>query len=155
MRESAPEITFLSLKDIADQLKICEDKPILHAMVATYIYAGLRREEAMWLTRDDVDLDSRLIRIRAKTVDGQKWQPKTKRNRAVPISDVLYEILNGYRPPVNCTWFFPSTTGKRWDTDNFSQDLREINNKNNLKCIITAKYTPAKKLCGEFFCGSF
>jgi site-specific recombinase XerD len=24
-------------------------------------------------------------------------------------------------------WFFPSPTGKRWDPDNFSQDLRTIN----------------------------
>ena len=55
--------------------------PVIRAMVATYIYAGLRREEALWLTGEDVDLPKRLIRVRAKTLGEQKWQPKTKRNR--------------------------------------------------------------------------
>jgi len=30
----------------------------VQAMVAMYIYASLRREEAIWLTGDDVDIDS-------------------------------------------------------------------------------------------------
>jgi integrase len=55
------------------------------------------------------------------------WQPKTKRNRAVPISDALFAILKEYRTESHALWFFPSPTGKRWDPDNFSQDLRAIN----------------------------
>jgi integrase len=62
-------------------------------MVATYIYAGLRREAALWLTTDDVDFERRLILVRAKTIDGEFWQPKTRKNRVVPISDALYGIL--------------------------------------------------------------
>ena len=53
-------------------------------MVATYIYAGLRREEALWLTRADVDLRAGrpgLIYVRAKTINGESWEPKTKQNR--------------------------------------------------------------------------
>jgi integrase len=100
-------------------------------MVATYIYAGLRREEAIWLTTDDVDFatgKSGVIRVQAKTVRGEFWEPKTKVNRVVPISRTLRAILDGYtRPDVSCCWFFQSPRGKRWDADNFSQALRVIN----------------------------
>ncbi len=33
----------------------CDSKPRLHAMVALLIYSGLRREEIVWLQREDVD----------------------------------------------------------------------------------------------------
>jgi integrase len=101
-------------------------------MVATFIYAGLRREAALWLTTDDVDLERRLIYVRAKSVDGEKWQPKTKRNRVVPISAALHEILAAYTPERTEPWFFPSPRGRRWDPDNFSQTLREVNRQHGL-----------------------
>lgn len=79
------------------------------------------------LTHDDVDMANRLIRVRAKTVAGESWQPKTRGNRAVPISDALVEILSSYRPSRRTPWFFTSPKGKRWDVDNFSATLRQIN----------------------------
>ena len=126
-REPAPEIRFLTQKQIIEQLEAVKSHAVVHALVATLIYAGLRREEALWLTHDDVDLDARMIRVRAKTIDGEFWQPKTKRNRTVPISTALYEILCAYDSPGDGRWFFPSPTGKRWGPDNFSQDLRALN----------------------------
>ena len=127
LREPAPQIRFLSLAEIDTQLAAVADAPVIHAMVAVYIYAGLRREEALWLTSDEVDLEARLIRVRAKSIRDESWQPKTKRNRVVPISNDLHAILSDYAPPTDCPWHFPSPTGKRWDPDNFSQDLRKIN----------------------------
>jgi integrase len=123
----APHIRFLKLPQIEEQLGVLEGRPVLHAMVATCIYAGLRREEATTLTRDDVDMAARLLRIQAKKVCGERWQPKTKRNRVVPISDALYAILNKYQPPAGTDWFFTAPKGKRWDVDNFSQDLAKLN----------------------------
>ena len=105
-------------------------------MVATLLYAGLRREELLWLTLDDVDLKSGahgMIRVRAKTIDGAAWQPKTGLNRAVPISRTLRRCLDGYRPRIAPGhWFFPSPDGQRWDADNFSADLRAANEKARL-----------------------
>jgi integrase len=130
-KEKAQEITFLTLQQIAEQLKALEDYPGLQALVAVYIYAGLRREEALWLTLDDVDMEAGtygLLRIRAKTVKGEYWQPKTKVNRVVPISRTLRQYLDRYQPdPVEGSWFFSSPKGKRWNPDNFSSTLREIN----------------------------
>jgi len=121
-REPAGHIRFLDLQEIDRQLRILQDYPVIHGMVATYIYAGLRREEGIWLTQEDVDPTTRLIRVRAKTVNGEFWEAKTKRDRVVPISDVLFDILSSYEPLGKCVWFFPSPTGKRWNPDNFSQD---------------------------------
>ena len=81
LREPAPEIRFLTQEQIAAQLDALANAPLLRTMVATLIYAGLRREELLWLTPADVDLGKRLIRVQAKTIKGVFWQPKTKKNR--------------------------------------------------------------------------
>jgi integrase len=131
--EQAQSIRFLTLPEIQAQLKVLRDDPTLLAMAAMYIYAGLRRSEALWLTVEDMDLDRRLLHVRAKTVDGQFWQPKTKRNRVVPISEDLLSLLADYQPQRTGPWFFPSPAGRRWDPDNYSQTLRELNKAHGLK----------------------
>jgi len=115
-------------------------------MVAVLIYAGLRREELLWLMVDDIDLRSSpngghgMIRVRAKTIEGNdqtptvSWQPKTRVNRAVPISLALRAYLDRHTPrPSDHGWFFPSPDGKRLDCDNFSADLRAANDEAGLQ----------------------
>ena len=135
--ERAPQIRFLTKPQIKEQLQVLEKLPMLHAMVAMLIYAGLRREEALWLTCDDVDFgagNQGVIRVQSKTVDGVFWEPKTKRNRIVPISKALRNYLEEYVPTqVNGNWFFSTPKGCRWHPDNFSQYLREVNEVAGLK----------------------
>lgn len=127
-RERASEISYLTLPQVEEQLNALRFKPRLQAIVATLIYAGLRREEVLWLREEDVDLRRRVIHVRAKTVGEECWQPKTKRNRAVPISIALQEHLDRYVTPASdAGWFFPSPKGTRWDPDNFAADLRAAN----------------------------
>ncbi|MGD0461627.1 MAG: site-specific integrase [Tepidisphaeraceae bacterium] len=130
-KEPAPTIRFLTLKQIDDQLEALADHVKYQAMAAALIYAGLRREELLWLTPDDIDWSSGqygLIRIRAKTISDEFWQPKTKVNRAVPISSRLRHYLDKWRlKRSERTWFFPNSAGGRYDPDNFSSDLRALN----------------------------
>jgi integrase len=126
------QIRFLSLAQIDEQLEVLADEPVLQTMVAVLIYAGLRREEVIWLTREDVDLEAGMIRVWKKTVNGETWRPKTRRNRRIPISSALLRYLNAYVPPGESPWYFPSKRGLRWDPDNFSHDLRAINRAHNL-----------------------
>ncbi|MCX5771391.1 MAG: tyrosine-type recombinase/integrase [Candidatus Hydrogenedentes bacterium] len=130
-KESAPQIRFLSLEQIDQQFEVLKDHLVLRGLVAVYIYAGLRREEALWLTLEDIDLNAGkhgIIRIQAKTVNGESWESKTKVNRVVPISSALRTFLDRYeRPAVASPWYFPSPKGVRWHTDNFSKTLRRIN----------------------------
>ncbi len=136
-RERAPRINFLTLEQIDSQLQALEDTPLIQTLVAVYIYAGLRREEALWITHTDMDFKSGphgMIRVRAKTVNGESWEPKTKVNRVVPISSTLRGYLDSYQPRiVPGHWFFPSPEGKRWDCDNFSRDLRNTNQKKHIR----------------------
>ena len=147
-RERAPQIQFLTLAQVDEQLDALADAPQLQAMVATLIYAGLRREELLWLTHEDVDWDAPprgLLRIRAKTIGGESWEPKTKVNRAVPVSRALRPYLERQRRrPITrgargggnaagaSTWLFPAPAGGRWDPDNFSSDLRDANRRAGL-----------------------
>jgi len=136
-KEKAPEIRFLTLEQIEEQLDALKGNLQLQTMVALYIYAGIRREEALWLRREDIDLEAGaygMLRIRAKTIDGEYWQPKTGVNRVVPISNTLRKYLDSYTPPEpNKGWIFPSPTGTRWDADNFSTTLSNSNRTVQLK----------------------
>ncbi len=150
-KERAPEIRFLTLRQIDQQLDALSEYPVVYAMVATYIYAGLRREEAIWLTTEDMDFTigrSGVIRVQAKTIEGDFWEPKTKANRIVPVSRTLRTILDRYaRPLVPTPWFFPSSRGRRWDPDNFSEKLRTINRAADLpwRCL-THRHTFGSQL---------
>lgn len=69
-----------------------------------------------------------MIRVRAKTIGQESWQPKTKVNRAVSISSAPRAYLDRYTPrPTEGRWSFPSTEGRRWNPDNVSQDFRAAN----------------------------
>lgn len=135
-KERAPEIRYLTLAQIDEQLHVLRFKPQLQTMVAFLIYAGVRREELLWLTVDDVNFKAGahgMIQIRAKTIGGESWQPKTKRNRAVPISSTLRNYLDRYVVRGSDRgWYFPSPEGVRWDGDNFSADLRTANSEATL-----------------------
>lgn len=125
--EEKPPIAWLSHEQIEEQLDALTEYPILRALVAVYVYAGLRRSEALWLTKADVDLDELVIRLRAKHVDGEYWETKTGKDRTVPISQKLLDELLRYSSPSGSAWFFPSPRGMRWRPDNFSDKLREVN----------------------------
>jgi integrase len=99
----------------------------LEAMVVTFIYSGLRRTEACWLTWQDVDFSARLIHVREKTVDGECWWPKTKRNRVVPISSRLLPHLERQRTNYpRSIWVFPSPEGFRWWPDNVTHRFEKV-----------------------------
>jgi integrase len=137
-KEQAPEIRFLTLKQVDEQLEALAENVQMQAMAAVLIYSGLRREEILWLTHDDLDLSVKpfgVIRIRAKTVEGESWEPKTKKNRAVPVSSRLRFYLDKWKLKSERNkgpWLFQSPQGKRWDPDNFSADLRAANEKARL-----------------------
>lgn len=125
-------IRFLSIEQIREQLDALAAEPRIRAMVAVYIYAGLRREEALWLTHEDVDLARGVIHVRAKTIGDLAWKPKTGTNRTVPISKALMAHLEAYKLDLAVPWYFPSREGCRLDTDNFSRRLRKLNKKAGL-----------------------
>lgn len=120
--EPAPVIRALSVSELDALLERLRGTR-LAAMVATIACAGLRRGEAVWLHRDDIDLHSGAIRIRAK--HDRAWQPKTKRNRSVPISPRLRSVLESEWTPGD-PWAFPAPRGGRWDGTNLHRAWRAL-----------------------------
>ncbi len=75
-----------------------------HALFATFIFAGLRRQEAVNLKLTDVDLENRSIFVR---------QGKGSKDRIIPMNETLREILMRYlqerrRLGKTCPEFFAS-----------------------------------------------
>ncbi len=121
---------FLSL-DQVDELLRAVAGDLIAPVIATAVFAGLRREELCWLTWQDLDLEQEpaILRVRAKAVEGERWQPKTKRDRRVPVSGRLREALRAWRDAgqrTGISWLFPSPEGCRWDPDNLSHRLRSL-----------------------------
>lgn len=122
------EPRFLSLKEIEEMLAAVKHDRV-EPVVAVAIFAGLRREELCWLTWDDIRLDAEppILSVRAKRVGGETWQPKTGRDRKVPISARLRRFLEAQKAERwrrGATWLFESPRGCRWDPDNLSHAVR-------------------------------
>lgn len=116
----------LSSPDI-DRLMEVTEGDIIHPLIATYIFAGLRRDEGIWLTLADLDFSRGLIHVRTKMVDGVRWIPKTARDRSVPISGRLHQILFRFKVRSgDGLWAFPSPKRCRWHPDNLSHRFRRM-----------------------------
>lgn len=125
VQEPAPKIRYLALEEIGELLQHLANEAKMQTAVATLVYPGLRRSELLWLTVDDLDMRSRIVMVRGKTVDGKTWEPKTRKNRAVHISDSLLPYLERWmRVRPDSVWLFPASRGGRWDPDNFAAALR-------------------------------
>jgi site-specific recombinase XerD len=84
-----------------------------HAILATFIYAGLRKGELLRLTFTDVDIANLSLFVR---------RGKGAKDRSVPISTALAAILQAYlqerrRTRRTCPEFFASSTANRGMSD--------------------------------------
>jgi integrase len=79
------------------------------AAFATAIYTGLRRDELLFLRRDDLDLPGGIIRV----VPLADRELKTAESaQPVPIPPGLRPILEGYLPDAGDVHLFPGVNGK-------------------------------------------
>jgi integrase len=75
----------------------------LYALAATLAYAGLRRNEALRLRVDDVDLSRSILHVRRH---GRRL--KTRKSAApVPMPGPLVAILRAWLPRCGAPWVFP------------------------------------------------
>lgn len=97
-----------SIEDVARVLEHLGEQTVewkghrLYALAATVAYTGLRRDEAMTLTVDDVNLAIELITV------SDHLRRKTEKSAAVvPIPRELSVILADWLPRCGCEWLFP------------------------------------------------
>jgi len=65
------------------------------ALLSIAYGSGLRRNEILHLTWEDVDFEKQRIDVKAKkaTAEIHEWEPKNRKNRVVPMPDVSAQML--------------------------------------------------------------
>ncbi len=94
------ERTFLSTEE-AFQLIDAIEHPLIHLVIKTLYYTGLRISECLNLKLKDVDLENKVIHV----ISG-----KGNKDRNIPINQTLLPLLQDYlkneRPQVSSSYFF-------------------------------------------------
>ena len=91
-----PHIEHLSAEEATKLLAYIKEYPgkiPYYEIIATLFYTGMRVNEAVHLTKQDVLLDKNLIVVQEKILRGKLWTPKTKARRFVPIPNILRPII--------------------------------------------------------------
>ncbi len=86
LREDNDRHIQLTPGQILEIVEKAKDHGNLHTAVMLALFAGLRKNEVSKLRWEDVDLGTRRLNLRSETT-------KTKRFRAIPIPDILYDHL--------------------------------------------------------------
>ena len=127
-------IVFLSDAEVDAQLAALESHPAFRIAAALMIYAGLRRSEALWLTRDALAPDlSFLSVVNRVDPEGDIESSLKTGERAVTILPPLRRLLEDYLPTLSGRWLVPLPKGGRWNGDAFAKRLRSINAEADLK----------------------
>ena len=127
-------IIFLTPEDVEVQLKVLVPYPELHIGAAVMIFAGLRRAEALWLTRDAFASNLAFVSVVNRLDEESDIESTLKTGeRSVTILPPLRQLLEKYLPTLRGRWLVPKPKGGRWTPDAFSRKLRKINSAAGLK----------------------
>ena len=91
----------------------------LHALIAMLLDSGLRIEETLGITRDQLDLENLLVKVKGK---GQKY-------RVVPISFELRKVLFRWLSRNRFSLLFPTMQGGKLGQRNLLRDLKLLGRK--------------------------
>lgn len=121
-------IIFLREVQMEEQFRALVSAPAVKMAVEIMIYAGLRRDEMLWLTKESIADDlSYLSVINRNDEDANELSSLKTGERTVTILPPLKKLLEAYLPTLKNQWLIPSPRGVRWDKDNFSERLRLLN----------------------------
>ena len=88
------------------------------AFIYTLLYAGLRKGEALALTRDDINFAANTITVSKSLITKGnrpeiKPSPKSKAgNRKIPMPDLLVDTLRSYFKELKGNYVFPAVSGE-------------------------------------------
>jgi integrase len=108
----------LSKSEVERLLSAAEKSP-LYPLVATALFAGLRKGELINLDWEDIDFKQNLI-----TVKNKDWfTTKNQSFRVIPLNRRLKDILQAYRKPSGSC--FPNSEGRRYN-HNLLRDFKVL-----------------------------
>jgi|GEM_PF-773523 len=127
-------IVFLTAEQVEEQLRVLTPFPEIRMGVAIMIYAGLRRAETLWLTRDSISSDLSYISVLNRIDHEHDIESSLKTGeRTVTILPPLAKLLQEYLPGLKSKWLVPARSGERWEGDNFAKNLRKKNEEAGIK----------------------
>lgn len=106
-----------------DKLLEASRATAIHPLVATGIYAGLRKAELIHLEWADIDWEAGVINVRNKK-GPNAFTTKNKQNRRIPIHTRLRPILASIQQPNGLC--FVSSRGRPWDDANLLRAFRAV-----------------------------
>jgi integrase len=125
--EKNKQIIYLTQAEIDNLLEILAVCPPVQIAAALMIYGGLRRAEALWLTKKDIAADFRFFSVVNKIDDEKDLESSLKTGeRSVPILPPLKALLEPYVKTLRSKWLCPSPRGKQWIGENFGDKHREL-----------------------------
>lgn len=119
------KVKFWSKSEIADILNTV--MPHYREIYEFMYYTGVRKEEIMYLTWDDVNLDRKepSIAIQAKEfVPGKHWTPKSKQRRIIPLNTRAAEIIRSQTRSESNNWVFHGPQGGQLHPDRLLTTLK-------------------------------
>ena len=127
-------IVFLTEEQVREQIDVLRDHPGMQIAAAIMIFAGPRRSEALWLTKDSIAKDLSFLSILNRIDEDDEFEGSLKTGqRAVSILPQLRGMLEEYLPTLKSRWVIPNPKGKRWSADGFGRKLRILNQAHGLK----------------------
>lgn len=127
-------IVFLTEAQVEEQIARLSCNAVMQMAVMIMIYSGLRRAEALWLTKDSLAPDLSFLSVLNRRDDDSDIESSLKTGeRTVTILPPLRRALEKYLPSVSGRWMLPNGTGTRWRPDCFSKNLRALNQSYGLK----------------------
>jgi integrase len=131
--EKNSPIIFLDREAVTRLLDLLRPYSTVRMAVALMIYAGLRRAEMLWLTRQSLSDGLKYLSIVNKRDEEKDLDSSLKTGeRSVPILPELKLLLEEYLPTLRGNWLVPSPTGRLWIGENFGDKHREILRSNGL-----------------------
>jgi integrase len=101
-------------EELAKLFAICT--PQENLLWQFFLQTGCRERELMFATWKDIDLKSRVFKIRGKETNGLKFRTKNRKSRTVPFGQSLADALQLHQQsqPKGTLLVFPDKDGKPW-----------------------------------------
>ncbi|MFH1618621.1 MAG: tyrosine-type recombinase/integrase [bacterium] len=140
-RETKRQVRFLSPEEIKSLVSAAKDR--MRFMIMTFLYTGLRRNELINLTWNDLDFRQKLLIVQSK----EGWNPKDYEVRHIPLNERLLNILGSLNKN-NSRYIFSNKNGERLIGNVLTRDFRKLAKSCGIKnaSIHTLRHTFASYL---------
>ena len=119
LKDPRRQVRFLSPQEIRKLLEAANER--LRRIIVTLLYTGLRRDELIHLTWEDLDFQKKLLSVQAK--DG--WHPKDYEARHIPMGERLLNLLRSQKRG-DCPHAFSNGDGGPLNGNILSRDFRKL-----------------------------